>query len=691
MKPTLTDYQQVRHLLQAGRQAEAASLYARLLKAQPKNALLLFEAGGLALQQGRPEQAVNLFARLVKQQPDHADAWCNLGQAHARLGRYQQALEAYRQAVAIRPDFAGAYYNIAMAEQAQGRLAEALAAYDRAIALQPGFAEAHNNRGNVLNSFNRFEEALQSFDQSLSHWPENLDAWYNHGLTLQALGRHGEAVHSFRRALALRPDHVEAGYRCALCFDALQDARQALACLDQVVRLQPGRAEAHALRGRLLHTAGGYAQAIVSYRQAVQLGLASADLLTQLAKALLLDRQYQQALPVAEQAAALDPGFAPAHNIRGAALHFLQQHQQALSSLQQAISLYPRDEVFYNNQALVLQELRRFPEAHASYDQALRLNPDYADGWWNKSLLHLLLGEFEPGWRLYEWRWRTESQHEAPAYTQPLWLGETALTGQRLLVSMEQGQGDFIQFCRYLPLLAAATQVILQTPASLLGLAATLSADNLLIVPHGQPLPDFDYYCPLLSLPLALSTTLNTVPALTPYLRADPEKVRLLRRTLPSAAWPRVGLVWSGSTGHSKDHLRSMPFAQLLPLLDLPFEFHVLQKDIREPDQRLLEKINHPRLHSHQLEDFGDTAALLEAMDLLLSVDTSVAHLAGALARPFWLLLPYTPDYRWLLDRPDSPWYPNARLFRQTSPGDWPGVVAAVRQALAALALPGQP
>lgn len=665
--------------MQAGRLAEAAQLYAKLLKAQPKHPGLLFEAGGVALQQGRPEQAAHLFARLVRLQPAHADAWCNLGQAHARQDRYPEALKAYRQAVALRPDFPGGHYNIAMAEQALGNLPAALAAYDVAVAQHPAFAEAHNNRGNVLASLGRYEEALQSFDSSLRHWPQNVEAWHNHGLMLQTLGRHRPAVTSFRRALSLHPAHAEAWRRCALSCQALPDVPQAVACLDQVLRLQPGRADVHALRAGLLHELGDYPQAAAAYRQALRHGAPAADLLIGLAKVLLLDKQHAQSLQAAEQAVALEPANAHAHNVLGAARHALQLNEPALASLQQAISLYPHDPVFHNNLALVLEDLRRFPAAFASYDQALGLDPEYADGWWNRALLHLLLGQFAPGWRLYEWRRRQPSAARAQ-HARPLWLGETPLHGRSILVAMEQGQGDFIQFCRYVPLLAAqAAQVVLETPPSLLGLAATLPASNLLVVAHGQPLPATDCYCPLLSLPLAFATTLASIPASVPYLHPLPSAA-----LPPSSARPRVGLVWSGSPGHARDHLRSMAFAELLPLLDLPCEFHVLQQDVRGSDLPQLQNRIGPVLHRHSLPDFTATAALLQQMDLLLSVDTSVAHLAGALARPLWLLLPYAPDFRWLLERRDSPWYPSARLFRQPAPGGWPAVVAQVRQALSA-------
>jgi hypothetical protein len=273
-------------------------------------------------------------------------------------------------------------------------------------------------------------------------------------------------------------------------------------------------------------------------------------------------------------------------------------------------------------------------------------------------------------------------------FAQPLWLGRAPLQGRRILLHAEAGLGDTIQFCRYAPLVTAlGAQVDLEVPAPLLALLSTLRAPCTL-VRRGDPLPEFDVHCPLMSLPLALGTTVDTIPADVPYLYADPAKVEDWRRHLGAARAPRVGLAWSGSAIYRNDRKRSLPLGALAELMSLPIEFHALQKDIREDDRAAAREFGRLRLHEGRLNDFSDTAALLELMDLVVSVDTSVAHLAGAMGKPVWVLLPFLPDHRWFLDRADSPWYPTATLLRQSRPGDWPGVIAELACRLAAFSPP---
>lgn len=314
--------------------------------------------------------------------------------------------------------------------------------------------------------------------------------------------------------------------------------------------------------------------------------------------------------------------------------------------------------------------------AEACYDQAISIQPDYADAYWNKALLKILSGDYPTGWALYEWRWQSMQKEHVRKFDQPLWLGDQPLAGKTLLIYPEQGLGDFIQFCRYALLLQTmAGKVIIETPAPLLALLTTLNGEFTL-VEQGRPLPDFDLQCPLMSLPYAFKTTLATIPGTTPYLAVDQYKHRWWRERLGEKTAVRIGLVWSGGRGYKNDHNRSIPLKQLVPLLALPLEFHALQKEIRQDDAVVLADFENLHCHQQYLADFTDTAALMAEMDLVISVDTSVAHLAGAIAKPVYILLPFNLDYRWLLDRADSPWYPTATLLRQQRAGDWTGVIA---------------
>ncbi|PIT71198.1 hypothetical protein B9Z41_17075, partial [Limnohabitans sp. JirII-31] len=285
------------------------------------------------------------------------------------------------------------------------------------------------------------------------------------------------------------------------------------------------------------------------------------------------------------------------------------------------------------------------------YDKAISLKPDYAGAHWNKSLELLALGQFKEGWKSYEWRWKHEDLgSKLPNFSQPQWLGVESLQGQTILLHSEQGLGDTIQFCRYAKLVKAqGARVVMEIPAALVPLLQGLEGVDELVQSR-QALPAFDYHCPLLSLPLAFKTELSTIPSPEPYLRSDKAKVNQWRIKLGPKSKPRVGLVWSGSTQHKKDHNRSLRLDELIHYLPNSFDYVCLQKEIRAVDQETL-KQSRIQYFGDELKDFADTAALCELMDVVISVDTSVAHLSGALGRPTWVLLPYVPDWRWLLDR----------------------------------------
>ena len=360
-----------------------------------------------------------------------------------------------------------------------------------------------------------------------------------------------------------------------------------------------------------------------------------------------------------------------------------KNHLQAIDLLSQAIAINPSFAPCYYNRGNALQELKRLDEALASYDQAIRIKPDYADAYWNKSLALLLDGQFTQGWQEYEWRWKskqiTEKIGAVRAFTQPLWLGEQSFQDKTILLYGEQGLGDTIQFCRYADLVSKlGAKVILEVQPALVPLLKDLEGVSQIIA-KGTMLPEFDYQCPLLSLPLAFKTVLETIPSSAQYIQSDNIKVSTWRAKLGEKTKLRVGIVWSGSTGHKNDHNRSLTLAQIVSHLPSQYQYICLQKELREIDKLVLSNNPHIQFYGDDLKDFTDTAALCELMDVVISVDTSVAHLAGALGKPTWVLLPYAPDWRWLLDRVDSPWYPSATLYRQEKAGDWDRVLDRVK------------
>ena len=329
---------------------------------------------------------------------------------------------------------------------------------------------------------------------------------------------------------------------------------------------------------------------------------------------------------------------------------------------------------------MTLHELKRLDEAIAHHDKALSLKPDYQDASWNKSLSLLLQGDFENGLSLYENRWASEKVSEIVGkrfVDGPTWLGKESLHDKTILIYGEQGLGDFIQFCRYVKLVAGlGAKVILEVPQSLTGLMKGLDGISQLVI-KGEELPFFDYQCPLLSLPLAFKTNLDTILSPSGYINLDnyPNKIMEWKARLGSKLKPRVGLVWSGNPRHKNDHNRSILLRDILPFLSNQFEYVSLQKEVREVDKSTLDSNPHILNFSSHLDDFLDTAALIDNLDLVISIDTSVVHLSGALGKKTLLLLPYVPDWRWLLDKDDSPWYPSIKLYRQTFIGDWNSVL----------------
>jgi Tfp pilus assembly protein PilF len=484
--------------------------------------------------------------------------------------------------------------------------------------------------------------------------PPGIDALLRRAAAQQQAGRCAEALEACDTALRRAPSHPEALHGRAVALAALGRREEALAEFARVVRLRPGNAQAIHNHAATLHHLGRFAEALAGFEEAVR----------------------------------LSPAYAEAWFNRGNALRALERHDDALDAYAEAVRLRPGYADALLNRSTLLQDRGRFAEAMEGYLAALQARPDFPGAAWNLSLLLLLQGAYRDGWRLYESRLLEPGLRDGyPRLPVPAWRGDADLRGRTLLVHAEQGLGDVLQFARYVPLLRArGVSVVFGVHKALVPLMATgLAGPEVTVVTDGDPLPPVDASCPVMSLPLAFGTTLETVPWTGPYLRADAAKVAAWHERLGPPGRLRVGVVWSGRAEHRNDRNRSLALQQLLPLLALPVEWHSLQREYRPADEVLLRDTPAIRQHQDHLRDFSDTAALAACLDVVLTVDTSVAHLAGALGRPVWILLPHVPDFRWLLEREDSPWYPTARLFRQPAPGQWAPVLARVRRELALL------
>ncbi len=481
----------------------------------------------------------------------------------------------------------------------------------------------------------------------LQHDPNHTHILTLYGLVLLGLRQWQQATDTYNRLLERQPQHVEALNNRAHALQQLGDIEAARASFDAAVAAAPSNPDILKNRGLLLLEMRNYAAALADF----------------------------------ESSLSIRPNDADALNERGNALLKLNRLNEALASFDQAIALKPHNAAFHTHRGGALMRLRRMGEALAAYAIAQKNDPYHAKAHLNEAMCRLMVGDFAAGWAKYEHRWQCEPMNAAQKhFNVPLWLGESDIRGKTMLLHAEQGAGDTIQFCRYAPLLAArGARVLMQVPSPLKDLIASLDGVTGVFT-ETEALPSFDVHCPMMSLPLAFKTTAPNIPAQVPYLHSASDKADAWRKRLPQTGL-RVGIVWSGDARHGEDHNRSIPFSALNPLLDTDATFLSLQKEYRADDKARVQQRHNMRDVSDELRDFADTAALITQLDLVISIDTSVAHLAGALGKPVWVLLPHVGlDWRWLIDRTNSPWYPTAQLYRQSEAGNWTNVIARAAQ-----------
>ncbi|WP_423394114.1 tetratricopeptide repeat protein [Burkholderia sp. LMG 21824] len=719
------DTMQLERLLVRARKAHhegalqhAEHAYAELLALDPEHPEALHLLGAVRFQQGRLDDAEPLMRRSVERQPVPL-ALANYSAVLAGLGREHDALARLDEALAINPVHQRVLFQRAGLLAQLARYDEACAVYDRLLELTPGFADGYVKRSDMLRALGRFDAALADCDRAIALAGRTFDAMRARGLALRELGRFREAADSYGHALALRPGSADALFLRGVAYLDLHDPEYALADFnaaiaasptfvdaifnssialeqlgrhdealvrcDRALALDPRHARSLANRGNAASHLGRFADAVDSYARALDVEPGSTGVLCNYASALMQVARHDDAHDMCDRALAIDPHYVPASFTRARVRLETHRYDDALDDLARVIAATPRDKLAHFHRGNALRALRRHEDALHAYAEAIDIDPDDAPAHCMRAFLCLSTGDFEAGWAEYEWRWR-DSQLDGSRrdFAQPRWTHGMPLDGQTILLYPEQGLGDTLQFCRYVPLVKAlGARVVVEAPVELKALFATLDGIDVLVA-RGDPLPPFDLHCPLLSLPLEFRTDLSSIPASVPYLRADPARVEHWRVRLGAADRPRIGLVWSGNPLHVNDRNRSIAFADLLPLLDERYEWISLQKVIRDEDRAVLDA-SPIRFVGDELTDFAETAALVDAMDAVISVDTSVAHLAGALGRPLAVMLPYTPDFRWLLDRDDSPWYPGARLFRQPEGGQWAPVVERLRDALPAL------
>ncbi|MBL7185327.1 MAG: tetratricopeptide repeat protein [Phycisphaerae bacterium] len=570
------------------------------------------------------ETIMNQLAEALAQQqarslrPDHAEAYNNMAIALHGQGRHAEALENCNQALSIMPGNARAHHIMGFVLHAQGRHAEAIESYRRAVQLKPDLVEAHDHLGAVLSAQGRCDEAVESYEQAIRLDPDHADSYNNLAITLGIQGRFDEAVTNYKQAISLEPDLADAHYNLA----------------------------------NILRERGRCAEAIAGYRRAIGLRADHAEAYNNLSRALKECGNFTEAIENCEKAIALKPDFAEAHNNLGLLLRAQGQHAETI----------------------------------ANFEKAIQIKPGYANAHWNYSLALLSCGRFAEGWEQYKWRRRAglgailDSQRHDPAS----WDG-SPFTGKRLLIRYEQGMGDNLQFVRYAPRVKArGGTVIFETLRPLLGLLEGFDGIDELMeaAPDGEPTVEFDVDAFVLDLPGILGTTVETIPAEVPYLYAGRTKVENWRDRLAGDDF-KVGIVWAGSPKHTDDSNRSCRFEHFKPLAEIKSVRLIgLQRcDPAAQAEQVRGKMPFVNL-GDEFEDFTDTAAVIENLDMVISVDTAVLHLAGAMGKKVWGLLPFDADWRWMLERSDSPWYPTMRLFRQVAAGDWGTVFSSVADEL---------
>jgi Flp pilus assembly protein TadD len=504
---------------------------------------------------------------------------------------------------------------------------------------------------------NRSLEALKNFNidsadlylkQAIKLSPKDPHVLRLLGVVAIQRGQYGQALEYLNASLKVLPKNPLTKSNLGSALFELKRYETSLEAFDESIKLEPKYEEAWLNKGNVLFELKRFNEALSHYEHAIN----------------------------------LNPNYAEAWSNKGNALRILNRHEDSINSYHQALTLNPNDHITWNNKGFTLNELRYFDEAIAHYDKALSLKPEYHEVMLNKSLSLLLQGDFDNGLPLYESRWNAIEDGKVIRkrhFDKPNWSGSESLQGKSIFLYGEQGFGDFIQFCRYAKLVSdLGAYVILEVPAPLVKLLSNLEGISQLVI-KDQELPPFDYQCPLLSLPFAFKTTLNSIPSRQRYLTGNTVAASEWTARLGHKTKLRIGLAWSGNSEHKNDHNRSLALKDLLLYLPDNCEYISLQKEVREVDQLTLELNPRIRSFTQYLNDFSDTAALIEQLDLVISVDTSVAHLSAALDKKTWVLLPYVPDWRWLLGRPNSPWYPSITLCRQHKIGDWGGVLKDLR------------
>ena len=676
-------------LLGQGKLDEAAECYRQAIKHNPHYAEAYTNLGFVSQAKGNLNEAVVLYGKAIALNPALITAHLNLSFVLMKLGQHDAAEETLRQVLALAPEHSGALHSLGVMAAQRGDYPQAETLLRRSIELQPDFAEAHNNLGNLLKQTKWLTEAEVFYRQALKLQPSYASAHYNLGNLLLNVKKLPEAEASYRRAIELKPDYAEAYGNLGLLLVETHRLPEAEAAYRRALELKPNYAETHNNLGLLLKETIRLTEAEAVYRRALELKPDYAEAHLNLATLLKENQRTEDAEKSYHMALKLKPDYAEAHYNLGLLLMETRRLAEAETCYRDALKLKPDLAEAHTNLGILLTETHRLSEAEDSYRRALEHQPHYAEAHYNLGSLLLSLGRYAEAWVYYEHRYNASIKKDGgtlPLLPFPQWRGES-LNGKSLLLWPEQGHGDYIQFARYAGLLrdrGVSHLTLLCAPPLKPLLETVCGVDE--VITKWEPNSLHDYWSLPLSLPLYLGTTLDTIPARQPYMHALEIRKEKWRPRFPGGKF-KVGLVWKGNADHKNDANRSLPgLITLAPLWTIPeVIFFSLQKGQGEEEAKKPPS-GQPLIHlGSNIGDFADTAAIIDQLDLVICVDTAIAHVAGALGKPCWVLLPALgTDWRWLRDRKDSPWYPSMCLFRQKAPNEWNQLVEEIRQALIA-------
>jgi tetratricopeptide (TPR) repeat protein len=619
-----------------------------------KNVARMMETASAHHRAGKLADAERSYREILRIDQGHAGALGLLGALYIQIGQFDRATTTLEKALQANPANPETLNNLAAALQRQGRITEAIEHYRQALRVRPDYPEAHNNLGNLFLEQGQIAEAIAEFEEALRLRPHYPQAHYGYAQALHKLGKTDEAIAHYEEALRLQPNYLNALFQLGQTLREVGRIDEAVAHYEAAVRRESGNFRLLNNLGNFLHEQGKPEAAIARYQEALR----------------------------------IKPGYAEASINLGTVLRDLGRAEEAMASFEHALRLGPNDpETHINIGVALFCDFGRVDDALARYDHALSLKPDSADALWNKALALLAKGEYREGWKLYESGFHHKGKRSKPFTAKP-WKGEI-FTGKRLLICGEQGLGDHIQFVRFAQLCKerGSGKVALLCTAPLVRILKT----NLYIdeVVTSATEADFDYQVAMMSLPHIFGTTLETIPAPIPYLSVTPDAAAKWAPRFKDADGFKIGLVWAGGPREAHailafvDGRRSMHLSRFAPLLDIKgARFYSLQ--LGKASAQIVELGLQDKIadFTGDIADFMDTAAIIKNLDLVISVDTSVVHLAGALGTPVWVLSRYDACWRWLQNRESNPWYPSARIFGQTAPGNWDSVINKVHKTL---------